>query len=68
MILQLLYGLEMKKKLRILVLTSSNAAVDIIAKRLLHVREKLQNNGLNYSSINLSPFHQISNEMLLNYY
>lgn len=45
-ILQLLYGHEMKKKLRILVLTSSNAAVDIIAKRLLYIREKLQKSGL----------------------
>lgn len=46
-ILQLLYGHEMKKKLRILVLTSSNAAVDIIARRLLYIREKLQKSGLN---------------------
>lgn len=31
----------MKQKLRILVLASSNAAVDIIAKRILHIREKM---------------------------
>lgn len=39
--MQLLFGQEMKQKLRILVLASSNAAVDIIAKRLLHIREKM---------------------------
>ncbi|XP_055322824.1 uncharacterized protein LOC129578378 isoform X2 [Sitodiplosis mosellana] len=43
-ILQLLFGLEMKRKLRILVLTSSNAAVDIIARRLMHIREKMCGN------------------------
>lgn len=38
----MLFGQEMKQKLRILVLASSNAAVDIIAKRLLHIREKME--------------------------
>lgn len=41
-ILQMLFGQEMKQKLRILVLASSNAAVDIIAKRLLHIRDKME--------------------------
>lgn len=38
----MLFGQEMKQKLRILVLASSNAAVDIIAKRLLHIRDKMK--------------------------
>lgn len=46
-ILQLLFGKDMKRKLRILVLTSSNAAVDIIARKLIHVREKLDKSGKN---------------------
>lgn len=46
-ILQMLFGKEMKQKLRILVLASSNAAVDIIAKRLLHIREKMETSGKN---------------------
>lgn len=41
-ILQMLFGQEMKQKLRILVLASSNAAVDIIAKRLLYIRDKME--------------------------
>ncbi|XP_031633386.1 uncharacterized ATP-dependent helicase C29A10.10c-like isoform X2 [Contarinia nasturtii] len=40
-ILQLLYGKDMTRKLRVLVLTSSNAAVDIIARRLLYIRDKM---------------------------
>lgn len=47
-ILQLLFGQEMKRKLKILVLTPSNAAVDIIAKKLIHIREKLNKNGKNF--------------------
>lgn len=46
-ILQLLFGQEMKQKLRILVLASSNAAVDIIAKRLLHIRDKMESGKWN---------------------
>lgn len=38
----MLFGQEMKQKLRILVLASSNAAVDIIAKRLLYIRDKME--------------------------
>lgn len=45
-ILQLLFGQEMQRKLRILVLTSSNAAVDIIAKRLIHIKDKMIENGM----------------------
>lgn len=44
-ILQLLFGQEMERKLHILVLSSSNAAVDIIARRLMRIREKLDRNG-----------------------
>lgn len=44
-ILQLLFGKEMERRLHILVLSSSNAAVDIIARRLLHVREKMDKGG-----------------------
>lgn len=38
----------MKRKLKILVLTASNAAVDIIAKRLMHIREKMIGNGMRF--------------------
>lgn len=39
MITQLIFGLN--KELRILVLAPSNAAVDIIARRLLDVRDRM---------------------------
>lgn len=47
LILQLLFGKELQSKnskLRILVLTSSNAAVDIIAKQLIYIKHKTQGN------------------------
>lgn len=52
-ILQLLFGSEMKRKLRILVLTASNAAVDIIARRLMHIRDKLAGNGMQFMTDHL---------------
>lgn len=44
----MLFGQEMKSKLRILVLTSSNAAVDIIARRMLHIRDKMESGELRF--------------------
>lgn len=43
--MQILFGTEMRQKLRILVLASSNAAVDIIGRRLLHIRDKIPSHG-----------------------
>lgn len=42
MITQLIFGCELDKELKILVLAPSNAAVDIIARRLLDVRDRMK--------------------------
>lgn len=42
MISQLVFGVEFNKRFKILVLAPSNSAVDIIARRLLHIRDKMQ--------------------------
>lgn len=45
LILQLIYGVDLKKKFRILLCASSNAAVDIIACKLLKIRSKMTSSG-----------------------
>lgn len=45
LILQLVYGSEVRKRLRILMCASSNAAVDIIALKLLKARSKINSVG-----------------------
>lgn len=45
LILQLIYGAEVKRELKILVCAASNAAVDIIARKLLKIRRMLLDTG-----------------------
>lgn len=43
LVLQLLYGTEVRQKKRILIAAQSNAAVDIITKKLIRIRSKIEN-------------------------
>lgn len=65
MISQLLYGKELesrlKRVLKILVLATSNAAVDIITRRLLYAQERTEiTNGKIFYNCNLPSSFQIT--------